>query len=592
MKRLRTLLFSLVLSGSFYHLCNAQGMEGYEGGVKIFLNRDSTSYIRMLMWSQIQMRYQTQNPGTSSVNNPNEESAFDIAIRRSRMLFHGQIGERLLLFWILGINNQTFSSGGFGLAAGADNFTDGKRQSVFVHDAWTEFKWSRELYIGVGILTWSGLSRQTNWATLNFLSFDSPAYGWVTLDATDQFARMFGMYAKGSIGKFNYRAVLTKPFAIPNPGIAGATGAIPPNWAAGLTTLPNAYNIAQWAGDNNRLLYQAYANYDFFEQESSVLPFMVGSYLGTKKVFNIGAGFMYHPRAHWHNARPNRSSTDILGDLFARNAGARNSFNNLSGADRTAIINGLNDGIFPVPFSGNPPSPVLGPGPAPLNSNPEGSPLNSNPFYAAYGRWNAADPVAVAAVRDAFIDTAYTNQFHFAVDYFLELPFRYNSDGSPDPKGWSMTSHGSYFRLNFGPNYVRNIGFLPIGQANPGPAALYQQPEFSGPANAFPVHGTGNIFYMQTGVLTPYELTEGWGRFQPYVCLSYVNFERLAEPYFMPEFGLNWILSGQNAKITLHWRPRPVYGRAISVTPGRELMGGMQRIGTEHEVITQFHMYL
>ncbi|MDX2130399.1 MAG: hypothetical protein SFU91_15290 [Chloroherpetonaceae bacterium] len=576
------ILFALAVSGKN---AVAQGMDGYGGGIKVFLNKDSTSFIRLLMWSQIQTRFMTQNPGSASVNNPNEQAAFDIAIRRSRMLFHGQIGERILVFWIIGVNNQTFNSGGFGLAAGADNFTDGKRQSAFVHDAWTEFKWSRELYIGAGLLTWSGLSRQTNWATLNFLGYDSPAYGWVTLDATDQFARMFGIYAKGSIGKLNYRAVLTKPFAIPNPGIAGATGATPPNWAAGLTTLPNAYNIAQWAGDNNRLLYQAYVNYDFWEQESAVLPFMVGSYLGTKKVFNIGAGFMFHPRAHWSLSRPEGNARDILNQVLSRESGAAARFNSLSTANRTAIVNGLNAGIFPT-------TTATGPGAAPLNSNPNGSPLNSNAFYGAFNAWNTLSASDVNAVREAFIDTSYTNQFHFAVDYFMELPFEEKADGSPDPKGMSWTSHGAFYRLNFGPNYVRNIGFLPIAQANPGNAALYQQPEFNGPANGFPVHGTGTVLYMQNGLLLPYEFTEGWGRLQPYAAISYVNFDRLAEAFIMPELGLNWILSGQNAKITLHWRPRPIYGRAISVEPGRELLGGMQRIGTEHEVITQFHIYL
>jgi hypothetical protein len=36
-----------------------------------------------------------------------------------------------------------------------------------------------------------------------------------------------------------------------------------------------------------------YVEYQFLDEESNTLPFKVGSYLGTKKVFNIGAGF-YH----------------------------------------------------------------------------------------------------------------------------------------------------------------------------------------------------------------------------------------------------------------------------------------------------------
>jgi hypothetical protein len=592
-KQLLTVMLTMLCLGGVTEFARAQGMEGYGGGIKLFLNKDSTSFIRMLMWSQIQVRLQNQNPGTASgSNNPNETAAFDVAIRRSRMLFHGQIGERMLLFWIIGINNQTFNSGGFGLAAGADGPTDGKRQSAFVHDAWTEFKFSRELFVGAGLLTWSGLSRQSNWATLNFLGYDSPAYGWVNLDATDQFARMLGVYAKGMVGKFNYRALLNKPFTIPNPGlVAGvgpnagaATNTNSPAWAAALTGLPNAYNIAQWAGDNNRLLYQLYVNYDFFEQESSVLPFMVGSYLGTKKVFNIGAGFQYHPRAMWHNTNPYQdaaSRTNAFNTLLARNAVVRNNFYATNSTVQTAIRNGINAGIFPTT--------AAGPGIAPLNSNPDGSPLNNDPFYAGFA---TLSDTARTAIQNTFVDTAYTNQFHWAVDYFLELPFRYQANGLPDPTGWSISSYGVFYKMNFGPNYVRNIGFLPIGQANSGGAAFYQQPEFNGAANGFPVHGTGTVFYTQWGILTPKSYTEGWGRFQPYVCFSYVNFDRLADPYMMPELGLNWVLSGQNAKITFHWRPRPVYGRAISVEPGREFLGGMQIIERKNEFITQFHMYL
>jgi hypothetical protein len=229
----------------------AQGFDGYGGGLRLYLGKDSTSFIRMIMWSQVWLRYIQQNPGTSVNNNPDTQETFDIGIRRSRMLFHGQVTPRILVFWILGINNQTFNSGGLGIQSGNDAMTDGKRQQVFVHDAWTEFKFSRELFIGAGLLTWSGLSRQTNAATLNFLAIDSPVFGWSTLDATDQFARMFGIYAKGEIDKFNYRAVLSKPFAIPNPGtISGAANT--PAWAQTFSNLPNAYNIAQWAGQQQQ----------------------------------------------------------------------------------------------------------------------------------------------------------------------------------------------------------------------------------------------------------------------------------------------------------------------------------------------------
>jgi hypothetical protein len=43
-------------------------------------------------------------------------------------------------------------------------------------------------------------------------------------------------------------------------------------------------------------IYAGYFNYQFFDQESNKLPYMVGSYFGSKKIFNIGAGFLTHPK--------------------------------------------------------------------------------------------------------------------------------------------------------------------------------------------------------------------------------------------------------------------------------------------------------
>jgi len=42
-----------------------------------------------------------------------------------------------------------------------------------------------------------------------------------------------------------------------------------------------------------KMVYQGYFMYQFLDQESNFGPGMAGSYLGKKKVFNIGAGFNY-----------------------------------------------------------------------------------------------------------------------------------------------------------------------------------------------------------------------------------------------------------------------------------------------------------
>jgi hypothetical protein len=48
-------------------------------------------------------------------------------------------------------------------------------------------------------------------------------------------------------------------------------------------------------------LQAAYLSYRFFEKESNLLPFTVGTYVGSKKILNCGVGFQRIPNAtqHW-----------------------------------------------------------------------------------------------------------------------------------------------------------------------------------------------------------------------------------------------------------------------------------------------------
>jgi len=130
------------------------------------------------------------------------------------------------------------------------------------------------LSIGAGLHYWHGISRMTSASTLNFLAVDAPIFNWPLIENSDQFARLFGIYAKGKIGKFEYRMNWNKPFAT---NIAPAEGV---------------------AVDNNglsKMSYGGYFEYQFLDQEANLLPFKVGTYVGTKRVFNIGAGFYHQP---------------------------------------------------------------------------------------------------------------------------------------------------------------------------------------------------------------------------------------------------------------------------------------------------------
>ena len=287
----------------------AQGSSEYKAGIKIPLDQEGKKYIRFITWNQIWMRSIQNNPGTASAVRPHpaRQSGMDIGVRRARALWYAQITPRYLVLTHIGINNQTFASGGPAAAnysTGTAGFGNNKKPQLFLHDFWNEYRVfaptkraptaktkteHNSLYIGAGLHYWHGVSRLASASTLNFLAVDAPVWNWYNIEQTDQFARQFGVYAKGKIAThLDYRAYLNKPFLLDQRSavrsFAWTTTATPDNNRAGYAP-------------NDKLSYGGYFNWQFWDQESNLLPFTVGSYEGTKKVFNIGFGINHHPDA-------------------------------------------------------------------------------------------------------------------------------------------------------------------------------------------------------------------------------------------------------------------------------------------------------
>lgn len=116
------------------------------------------------------------------------------------------------------------------------------------------------------------------------LTMDNNRQSWSTLGLSDQFARHIGLFAKGSFGKLQYRVSIND--AITN----GLDGRIPENGGSAV------YGGKQILGSKDAgKVFAGYFDYNFLDQESNFLPYKVGTYLGGKKVFNVGAGFFLHP---------------------------------------------------------------------------------------------------------------------------------------------------------------------------------------------------------------------------------------------------------------------------------------------------------
>ena len=248
--------------------------DGRAKKLQFSLNDDGTLYLRMAMWLQVWTRSIQMNPGSTVLGDTNDWY-HDVALRRARFLFFGQIFPRTFILMHFGINNQTFRNA--------------RKPQLFFHDAWVEFQVSRNkaLYLGGGLLYWNGISRMTNASTITLMSLDAPIMNWPLIELGDQFARQLGFYAKGKFGLFDYRVAVTRPFTpfdVDTPAQVG--GEV--NRPIDPTEVGNYRYTNAWA-------YSGYFMLQFLDEESNVLPYTVGTYIGAKKVFNFGFGGYAHP---------------------------------------------------------------------------------------------------------------------------------------------------------------------------------------------------------------------------------------------------------------------------------------------------------
>lgn len=119
----------------------------------------------------------------------------------------------------------------------------------------------------------------------SILGIDAPLFQQSTNDITDEFLRKLSVYAKGKLGRFDYRLVLAQPMAIQksnNPVLVTKSG-----------------TVSSFSARTPKLQENGYFQYQFWDIEDNTLPYNTGTYLGKKKVLNLGAGFVYQPKAMW-----------------------------------------------------------------------------------------------------------------------------------------------------------------------------------------------------------------------------------------------------------------------------------------------------
>ena len=178
-------------------------------GLKTYLTPDSTTFLRLNFVAQSWVRLNENNPG-STVNGELASSTGDVGLRRVRLVMSGQLTQRVFVFVQFGQNSFSYLSP--------------RKTGSFFHDVTGEYAIiKKKLSLGVGLNGWNGPGRYANSSAASILGLDPPLFQEATNDVNDQLLRQLGGYAKGKLGKLDYRVAIGKPFvtqtatAVPDP---------------------------------------------------------------------------------------------------------------------------------------------------------------------------------------------------------------------------------------------------------------------------------------------------------------------------------------------------------------------------------------
>ena len=273
---------------------NAQQVEQKAGDkpkteLKYNLSSDGSKYIKATFLNQVWLRWNESNPYTA-VNGEHKDHTFDIGLRRTRMQLFGQLTDRTFFYTQFGLNNFNF------LSQNAGN----RKLHAFFHDALGEykvFKSSDKLKLGAGLTIANGLSRFTQPSVSTIMTTDVPVFLQATVDQTDEFARKLSVYARGQIGKLDYRLVVSDPFPIQTNGQA------PPAIKV---------NSATFSTHGHQKQLQGFFAWNFLEKEPHTTPYMTGTYLGDKKILNLEGGFIFQKNATWYLTDKGETNFDNL----------------------------------------------------------------------------------------------------------------------------------------------------------------------------------------------------------------------------------------------------------------------------------------
>lgn len=144
--------------------------------------------------------------------------------------------------------------------------------------------------------------------------------------------------------------------------------------------------------------------------------------------------------------------------------------------------------------------------------------------------------------------TVYHDMDLWSVAVFYDAPL--NAE-----QGTALNAYAGYFNTNYGPGYLRYNGSM-----NPANGTTTAGAPTNSYGVAFPMFGTGNVIYGQVGYLMKKDLLgEGHGTLMPYLTVQSAKYDRLDKQMNVYDVGVNWLIKGHNAKLTLDYQLRPTY---------------------------------
>ena len=232
------------------------------------ISPDGSKYIKFGMNLQVWGRYAELNEG-SKIGTNEVTDTYDIVIRRLRLQAMGMITDNIFFHLQLGQNNINFTQNN-----GPSN------APISVMDALGEYHFNEKLHIGGGLTAWgAGTTRYSANSSSSQLTLDTPMYQQFANTSSTFGNRNLSIYAKGYLGKFNYRAAITNPYRNSNNNL-------------GLNSTVST--------ETPRAQYSGILTYSFLDKESIEDAYHKGTYLGTKKVFNVALGYLTQAKAMWH----------------------------------------------------------------------------------------------------------------------------------------------------------------------------------------------------------------------------------------------------------------------------------------------------